>query len=228
MRPVERGANPGGDVSYGLAYAPLVGRMGRYCSFCEAHLKNGHVEHVLPKDAYPGLVLSWTNFLVACANCNATKGVWPTPALGGRNAFFWPDVDNTARAFEYRLHLPPRAAPALPAADHTLANALLVATGVDRSPTHPAWSEKDDRWELRNEAWEKARECHADLLMEDTSIHRKRVADVAKHCGFWSVWRAVFAADRDMLLRFNSVFVGTSSACFDTNGQPVLRPADRL
>jgi hypothetical protein len=225
---VERGADPGGYTEYGLAYRPLVGRIGRYCSFCEAPLKNGHVEHALPKDEYPGLVLSWSNFLAACSNCNSTKGVWPTVALGGRAATFWPDVDNTARAFEYPMHLPPRPASTLAPTDQALGNALLVGTGVDRSPAHERWSEKDDRWELRIEVWDHALDCRADLAANDTPILRKRTAELAAARGFWSVWRAVFAADLDMLLRINAAFVGTSPACFDAAAQPVPRPGGRL
>lgn len=229
MRPVKRGDDPGGYSEYGMAYRPLVGAVGRYCSFCEAPVKNGHVEHVLPKDLYQHLELKWTNFLVACANCNSTKGVWPTPALGGRDAAFWPDVDNTARAYSYRKHLPPNADPALSATDQAKATALLQATGVERSPTHPRWSEKDDRWDLRMEAWDKALICHADLQSEDTPMHRKRIAEVAGGTGFWSVWRAVFDADTDMLDRINRAFKGTDPTSFDPSTfRPVPRPGGRM
>ncbi len=228
MRPVRRGQDPGGYSEYGAAYPSLVTSIGRYCSFCEAPLKNGQVEHVLPKEEYPHLRLSWSNFLLACLNCNATKGVWPKVEFGGRQVAFWPDTDNTARAFEYHLHQSPRPAGTLADADRARAAELLSRTGVDRSPAHPRWSNKDDRWELRYEAWEQATECLSDLTQEDTQIHRKRIAQLAGKCGFWSVWRAVFAADVDMLRRFNLAFVGTSIDCFDADAQSLARPGGHL
>lgn len=228
MRPVARGPDPGGYTAYGFAYRPLVEAIGRYCSFCEAPIKNGQVEHVLPQDHYSGLALSWDNFLLACLNCNATKGAWPTPALGDRGVAYWPDQDNTARAYEYRKHLPPRAIAHLPDAQRLRAEALLSQTGVDRWPDHPRWSEKDDRWELRLEAWDKAIDALADLGLEDTQIHRKRIALQAAATGFWSVWRAVFAGDTDMLRRLNEAFRGTDPACFDANLELVARPGGQL
>jgi len=229
MRPVERGLDPGGYSRYGLAYRSLVGRIGRYCSFCEAGLKNGHVEHVLPKQPYPQFELSWDNFLLSCCNCNSTKGVWPTPAAGGRAAALWPDADNTARAFVYAPHLPPAVEPSLPAPLSALAQAVLDHTGVDRHPGHPGWSEKDDRWELRDEAWGCALQSQADLAANDTPFHRTTIAALAAGKGFWSVWRAVFAADQDMLQRIDEAFQGTAPSCFlPVTRQPVPRPGGRL
>lgn len=233
MRPVKRCADPGGYRTYGLAYRPLVTSIGRYCSYCEAPLKNGQVEHVLPQAAYGSLQLTWDNFLLACLNCNTTKSAWPTPALGGRQAAFWPDRDNTARAYEYRTHLPPRPHPGLPPAARAKAAALLDATGVDRSPLHPKWSQKDDRWELRLEAWDKAVDALDDLRREDalgrdTSTLRKRIAKDASGTGFWSVWRVVFAGDADMLQRFNHEFTGTDPSSFDATAQLVPRPGGQL
>jgi hypothetical protein len=227
VRPVERGDDPGGYAEPVLAYRPLVQRIGRYCSYCESPIKNGQVEHVLPRNGYGTLTMTWSNLLLACLNCNATKQDWPTVANGARNAAFWPDTDNTARAYEYRPHLPPRAA-SLTEAERQLATALLTETGVDRHPDHPRWSEKDDRWDLRDEAWNKALGCWSDLQSEDSPIHRKRIAEQAASTGFWSVWRTVFQADPEMLSRFNLAFTGTASSCFDPRGALVPRPGGRL
>ena len=222
MRPLERGPDPRGYARYDLAYGPLIGRIGRYCSYCEAPLKNGEVEHILPKDIYPTLALSWDNFLLGCKNCNTTKGVWPTPAEGGRAATFWPDTDNTALAYTYLKHLPPEVSTGLCPPEQQLAAALLTHTGLDRHPGHARWSAKDDRWELRMEAWDQAQEAKEDLVVEDTLIHRNRIATQAANKGSWSVWTAVFRDDPDMLRRLHSAFAGTALGCFDdTTGLPV-------
>lgn len=225
MRPVVRGEDPGGYADHRFAYPKLVDRLGRYCSYCEAPLKNGQVEHVLPQDLHPHLSMRWSNFLLACGNCNATKEVWPRD----RDEAFWPDQDNTARAYEYPTHRTPWVNAQLNTADSSRAEALLVHTGVDRHPGHPRWSEKDDRWDMRNEVWDKALECREDLHKANTLIHRKRIAELAEKSGFWSVWRAVFAEDIDMLRRLNSAFVGTAADAFDAETlRPIPRAGGRL
>ena len=111
MRPISRGLAPKRYTQHGDAYPDLCDHIGRYCSYCEAPLKNGEVEHVLPQHHFPALALSWNNFLLGCKNCNATKGAWPG-ATAGRAAAVWPDTDNTARAFVYQHGHPPTVAAA--------------------------------------------------------------------------------------------------------------------
>jgi hypothetical protein len=227
MRPVERGRDPGGYTEYALARPALMQRIGYYCTYCEARLKNGQVEHILPKHHFPEHEADWSNFIFACGNCNPTKGAWPT-RKAGRSAAYWPDTDNTSGLYDYGPDAPPRVASVLTKEQRKLAQALLVRTGVDRSPIHPKWSLRDDRWELRQEAWGIAVGCRTELAAEDTPVHRNSIAGRAAAGGFWSVWRAVFATDLDMLLRINTAFVGTSPACFDAAAQPVPRPGGRL
>ena len=230
MRPVERDRDPGGYAEYQQAFRLLAADIGEYCSYCEDTLKNGHVEHVLPKrpDAYPELALTWNNFLLACTNCNSTKGAWPTPADGGRAITYWPDVDNTARAFDYPARLPPRVSRDLPSGQAAMAQRLLTQTGVDRHPAHPDWSERDDRWRHRMVAWDKAFQARDDLVDTDTVAHRRTIANLAASTGFWSVWRAVFAKDSDMLRRLNDAFRGTAP-CFDpVTSSAVARRRGRL
>lgn len=223
MRPVERGADPGGYVKYSAARRPLKGRIGYYCSYCEAPLKNGEVEHILPQKAYPDHKMDWDNFIFACGNCNPSKGNWPRPCDGGRDAAYWPDTDNTACAYEYRRHLPPRVAGNLTAGEQKKAEALLQKTGVDKHPGHSSWSTRDDRWELRMEAWGKAEDARLNLEAQDTLIVRKCIASDAAGTGFWSVWRAVFVSDPDMLRRLNNAFVGTAIDCFDSSTLAPIR-----
>jgi uncharacterized protein (TIGR02646 family) len=44
----------------------------RRCMYCEDSMAD-EVEHVRPKDYYPGLVFGWANYLYACGPCNGPK-----------------------------------------------------------------------------------------------------------------------------------------------------------
>lgn len=44
----------------------------RRCAYCEDSVGD-EVEHIFPKDLYPGHCFSWDNYLYACGNCNGPK-----------------------------------------------------------------------------------------------------------------------------------------------------------
>ncbi|MDJ1470849.1 aminoglycoside phosphotransferase [Cytophagaceae bacterium DM2B3-1] len=44
----------------------------RRCVYCEDSVGD-EVEHIRPKDLYPGVCFSWTNYVYACGNCNGPK-----------------------------------------------------------------------------------------------------------------------------------------------------------
>ena len=47
------------------------------CAYCEETTK-GEVDHFRPKSKFPTLVYSWSNWLLACHECNHTKlNAWP-------------------------------------------------------------------------------------------------------------------------------------------------------
>lgn len=81
-----------------------------------------------------------------------------------------------------------------------------------------------------------ARAKRADLERHEAHLNpaqpdslRQTVADLAAASGFWSVWRAVFSDDTDMLNRLNEGFQGTARDCFDLEtSRPVPRPGGRL
>ena len=99
VRPVDKGvAPPQAFTTYSEAAPELVARLGRYCSYCERHITTHlGVEHVQPKSLETALECTWSNFLLACVNCNSCKG---STAITLCN-YLWPDVDNTLRAFCY-------------------------------------------------------------------------------------------------------------------------------
>lgn len=232
MRPVERGDWPVGDdglpiqfKDYGDAKAMLIERIGMYCSYCEMPIRNSPaVEHVQPKSKVPELERNWCNFLLACAYCNSIKG--DEPIKFGN--YFWPDHDNTLRAFSYLEII---VSPASTLDPHHKARALrtIELTGLNRWPYGPCEPSHDDnRWSLRREAWQKAQRARGHLRSQNTPEMRMQIVDTATSTGFWSIWMKVFDDDADMRRRFIEAFAGTSSCCFDATCQALPRPCGAL
>lgn len=249
MRPVRRGPSPQTEdfSPYTAALAPLVARMGMYCSYCERPIPtNLAVEHIQPKALapYAGLIGRWTNYLLGCVNCNSTKGdrdVVPAELL-------LPDRDNTAAAFQYTADGRVQVAPKLTAARTKKAQALLSLVGLDKAATASGGSSTAtsaatsaatstatstneaqvalDRVSQRMQAWLEASEARAELQAQPQLEPLRRViVKQAQARGFFSVWMTVFADEADMRARFVKAFPGTAeSGCFDPLGA-LVRPA---
>lgn len=229
MRPINRGACPTKDdgtivvyTEYKNARKALIDRMGQYCSYCEARLPSGlAVEHVKPKKP-PGATqvnqiraLSWDNFLLACVNCNSTKG--DTDVIIAD--YLWPDSDNTFSAFVYAEGGIVR--PAQSALSPKALN-MIKLVGLDKQLDEDDAS--DRRWLNRKEVWDIAERARQRLVAGDTPDMREQIVETATGHGFWSVWMTVFAQDMDMLYRFIACLPGTSTECFDVNCMSVIRP----
>ncbi len=178
MRPIERGAAPGQAFScYQDAKQPLVNRLGEYCSYCEGPVSSGlHVEHILAKADHPHTEHDWDNLLLACFNCNSTKGTKSTVVQA---SYYWPHLDNTARAFEYTSDGRVVPSSTLTSAERLRASKTLALTGLQRFG--PNASVADYRWLHRREAWSKAKEAQADLgkPRADTPLLRKWITKTA-------------------------------------------------
>ncbi|BDI04272.1 HNH endonuclease [Sphaerotilus microaerophilus] len=231
MRPVRRGPSPQTEdySPYTAALAPLVARMGLYCSYCERPIPtNLAVEHIQPKALapYAGLIGRWTNYLLGCVNCNSTKG--------DRDAvlaeLLLPDRDNTAAAFLYTADGRVQVAPKLTAARTRKAQALLALVGLDKAATASSSSNEAqvalDRVSQRMQAWLEASEARAELRAQpQLEPLRRMIVKLAQARGFFSVWMTVFADDADMRARLVKAFPGTAeSGCFDSQGA-LVRPA---
>ncbi|MCQ4247152.1 HNH endonuclease [Stutzerimonas decontaminans] len=233
MRPVIRGACPtqadGTDVvfeAYAMARSKLIERLGECCSYCEMHLDTSlAVEHVQPKKP-PGAAsndltreLNWENFLLACTNCNSTKGNEDV-ALDDH---LWPDRDNTFLALSYKQGGLVEAAAG---ADIARAKRTIELVGLDKVPSarDQETEASDRRWNNRREAWDIAVESKQNLARLDHPVMRSQI--VLQIQGFWSIWMTVFRDDQDMLVRILDCIPGTAKDCFDaTNGyQPINRP----
>lgn len=227
MRPVDKGAAPAAYARYQDAGPYLRTCLGDYCSYCERQIEtNLAVEHIQPKSHVPALRTDWTNFLLGCVNCNSSKGKTPINLID----YFWPDADNTLRAFEYVRGglIQPDAAlePNLAAK----AQATISLTGLDRYPGNAARepTAADQRWLRRQQAWEKAAHYRDKLAMHDTVSLREAITDVATGRGEFSIWWTVFTGDIDMRKRLREAFIGTHGASFDVNENPVPRAGGQL
>ncbi len=227
MRAIERGSCPIDQAGvpkifnkYQDARGDLINRLGEYCSFCETPLGASlPVEHMLPKNLNPQLEGDWNNFLLACTNCNSTKG--------SKNIvlsdYYWPDRDNTARAFVYLSGGLVRVHPNLRDSEQQQADKTLKLTGLDRIPGNdPAMT--DRRWLNRRKAWDIAGRSLQNLRNNDTVFMREQIVETARTRGFWAVWMTVFRQETDMREPFINAFEGTCRSCFDDEFNLVPRP----
>jgi uncharacterized protein (TIGR02646 family) len=229
MRPVERGAvpndsqgNPRIFSAYADARSDLFARIGRYCSFCERTIRAGlAVEHVHHKNAYPHLECDWNNFLLACSNCNSTKG---TKEVGRRQMFF-PDQDNTFQALAYSVGGQVSANPTLTSALKGKATRLIRLVGLDKTPTNDPQA-KDLRWNDRREAWDKADRYR--MQYQQGRINADAIVDLCKAEGHWSIWMTVFEKFTEIRVALIGAFPGTPANCFDTLGNAVPRPSGQV
>jgi uncharacterized protein (TIGR02646 family) len=216
MRPVDKGLAPAAYARYQDAGPDLQARLGDYCSYCERQIETHlAIEHIQPKSRVPALATTWTNFLFGCVNCNSCKGDAPVSMPD----FFWPDADNTLRAFDYvRGGLIQPGAGLVPAMA-VKAQATIGLIGLDRYPGNNGRepTTADQRWLRRQQAWEKAERCRDILAGQDTVQVRELIVDVATGRGEFSIWWTVFANDADIRRRLREAFIGTHGGSFDAN-----------
>jgi len=138
MRPVNKGSEPLDTDSnpiifkaYSESRRYLINRIGEYCSYCESRIPTSlAVEHVQPKSTNSHLALEWSNFLLACTNCNSIKGAKEVEL----NDYAWPDVDNTYALFSYDNSGIVKVALALDNVLKKRVKASIKLTGLDRLP----------------------------------------------------------------------------------------------
>ncbi|MDB9308594.1 hypothetical protein PN471_08080 [Aphanizomenon sp. CS-733/32] len=236
MRPVQRGSipiNPNTNQKisfskYQDAKKRIVERIGHYCCYCEKPVTNVRdVEHILPKEHYPRLKTIWHNFFISCRVCNDIKG----RSLIRRKNFYWADVDNTFRIFEYHpLSADVKVNSLLCDSEQAIAKNTLNLVGLDRKPGHPQYkpTSADFRWQERLVAVGITQEALSDLQKNNTPEMRRQIIRTAQGQGFWSIWMTVFKDDPDMLNRLINAFPGTCADCFDVQGKAIPRPGGRI
>lgn len=226
MRPVEKGTAPRVYGKYQDAGPDLQACLGDYCSYCERQIETHlAVEHIQPKCLEPALERSWSNLLLGCVNCNSCKGCKPISIPD----YFWPDIDNTLRAFQYARGGLIQPDPTLTPSQQTKAKATISLVGLDCIPgtTRPPRI-NDKRWLRRQQTWQLAEKYRQDLLANDTSVVRELIVDLALAKGMFSIWWTVFAGDIDMRRRFREAFPGSHCASFDSNEDLLPRAGGQL
>ncbi len=229
MRPVEKGDCPqkdGKDIvfkKYDHARPSLLSRLGEYCSFCEVRVPCGlHVEHRLPKSVarYAHLECEWTNFLLACSNCNSNKGSKDIE----EDDYFWADTHNTAFALEYGEGGLVEPRQGLSGEEARRAQNLIALVGLDKKAGNLK-TQSDNRWSNRLEVWNTATSRRQRLQTCNTPEMRESIAIIVRTSGYFSVWMTVFADDADMLRRIINAYPGTAADCFNPMGQCIARIA---
>ncbi len=230
MRPIQRGASPQANDfdDYTKSKPELISRLGGYCSYCERPIKtNLAVEHIQPKagnDGRPALIGQWSNFLLACVNCNSTK----KDKRVDLDLLLLPDRDNTFYAYCYTPDGKVQVSASLniPASKYALDSLKLV--GLDKKMLRSIDSNGEqveiDRVSQRMQAWAKAELAEVMIQQQPRNDLLKEMAvNWALSEGFFSIWMTVFDTVPDMKVRLIKAFKGTeASGCFNmTTGDPI-------
>lgn len=231
MRPVQRRRSQRAIQRYSDARDLLMDRLGDYCSYCERPTSYA-IEHVLPWEdtithrQHPRLEKSWTNFLLTCVKCNNYKAKRQDATPYGqrrlaRRRYYWPDTDNTFRAFEYVRTGDVTAHRSLSAPEQTKATDMIHMFGFN--------APNDIRRRKRADVWMVA-ELHLQSWLTSPTPHMlNTIALSAREAGCWSVWRTVFAAHPQVLAHLDRVFPGTALSNFDPHtGVPLPRHKGQL
>jgi uncharacterized protein (TIGR02646 family) len=233
VRPVRRNNSPitGDYAKYQDAKTVLISRIGAgwigekhsasYCSYCERVINtNLAVEHIEPKGGefgQPLLAGGWHNFLLACVNCNSTKGDKQVIL----DEIFLPDRDNTFAAFEYQAGGDIKLAEGLGGDDESRAEKTLKLVGLDKA-VRETYDEEgrviaQDRRSQRMDVWGVAETSLADYLdFPQNLVVQRLIVNMMVFSGFFSVWMTVFKDYPAMKNRFINAMAGTKeSECFD-------------
>ena len=225
MRPVSKGNAPRIYNRYDHARDDLFQQIGMYCSYCEMPIQNmAEVEHVIPLDN-GGAELDWGNFLPACKYCNTSKSNRNLT----RDNYFWPDRDNTLRAFLYSQGIQISPALNLTIIETACARATIDLCKLDRQPgsDNPP-TERDTRWMGRDRAWNIAIDSLINLNEVPNEKMENQIVLTAIGTGYFSVWMEVFHEERSIRQKLIEAFPGTAQDCFDQYFQPIHRPGGNL
>lgn len=232
MRPVRKGSSPvvGDFKKYEDAKPELVSRLGLYCNYCERKIMTSlAVEHIEPKGGdfgQPQLEKRWSNFLLACVNCNSCKG---SDEVDFKQLFF-PDRDNTYHAFTYTKDGKVESSAHLTPAQKTLADNTLKLVGLDKARQDSRDANKQqvalDRVSQRMQVIATAEVALTLLQASHNDMMRDAIEIMALEAGFFSIWMTVFDAYPEMKIRLIRAFKGTEqSGCFDMVTGDSVTPA---
>ncbi len=228
MRPVDTGDHPKDSPfrKYPEAKPYLIERIGPYCSYCERKIPSSSlaVEHEKPKKHNPALELDWNNFLLACVNCNSTKGQKNV----NLEDYFWPDKDNTFSAFVYledgRIDVSNELDD-----EHQYSRTkntinLLGLAKYDLKEDAPRYL-----WRDRLDAFGQAKFVYSQLKrFKNKSRIKKYIQHFVIPYGHWSIFMKVFKNNPELKRLLIEETSGTCQQCFDADGNPNPRPGGNL
>jgi len=224
MRPVDKDAQPlkdDGTVAtfntYQQSRRYLIDTIGEYCSYCERPILTSlAVEHIQPKTHNGHLELVWSNLLLACTNCNSTKG--HTNVILAN--YFWPDRENTFKKFSYDLSGLVKVNPLLNVPDAIIAQNTISLVGLDRVQPNVGtreWEEASDRrHEHRLQAYIEANGYatkYDTATITEKATYLPFLIDISKK-GFWSIWMNAFEAFPEVQRALIDDFKGTRQIYF--------------
>lgn len=230
MRPINRGSAPRTYTKYEDAKQDLVNQLGSYCSYCERRIVTLlAVEHIQPKSLpqYAHLETEWTNFLLACVNCNSAKLATPVEF----DQFIMPDRDNTFVAFKYEENGRVEVLDTLTPAHQAMASATCELVALNRLE-HQGWKEDMlfsalERISQRVQAWIQAKEARLDY--ENGRSSARAIAREAASAGLFSIWMAAFEGCSEVRKEIIKAFPNTAMDCFDQATDAVSpRPSNGL
>lgn len=200
MRPIvkldktDAAGNPTEFNPWTDAKPTLVDEIGCFCSYCEKYNSSSalEVEHICGKgctDAtgslkYDHLKYRWNNFLLSCKNCNTIKS---KKDIALTNPFL-PHQNNLLHFITIGIGGTIQIKGGVSAADRIRVQAFLDLVGLDRDPSHPDYSPKDDRWDTRLAVYDLAKRQLQKYTSTTPSTDIENIVELAKAKGFFSVW----------------------------------------
>lgn len=184
-----------------------------YCSYCDRVIPRVHieVEHIQPVHYRADLEHSWSNFLLACKNCNLTKSDQNAQPAN----MLLPQFQNTWNCFivnnDGTIIPNPHNILAINRANYTV-----QLLGMDRGIGHPNRQPQDDRYDSRR---------HVLMIAKrDLKYYEAKVPDyiiaIREHAiamGFWYVWMQVFEPHPEVQDQLIDWFNNTYQNCRNTN-----------
>lgn len=222
MRPITKGENHKQYNKYQDAKQDLIDCIGPYCSYCERHLiYNIAIEHIQPKSIHPDLELEWSNFLIACPNCNSHKKDKDINSDNIRN-YVWPHIDDTYHLIEYDdVTSLPKPRKGLNRNDTEKVNNTIKLTGLDipiskiESKTYEQMS--DTRTEDRIKCIKEAKE-YLQIYKQGSEDAKEQYLElfstIIKESGYWSIWMHYFEKEPKLKELLINLLPGTRTEFF--------------
>lgn len=213
MRPVDKSLYTENQVEYnpyGNAKNSLIEAIGKFCSYCEREGFSSalDVEHIEDKSTHPDKEFLWNNFLLACKNCNSIKG---TKEINFSKIIL-PHLQDTFSPFEYLESGYIKIKDDITDPLKSKVEALVDLIGLDRRPGHNHYSNRDDRWQERKQAWELSQKYRQKYIANNCDI--ETIIDLSLNNGFWSVWMNAFKDFPEVQRALIDNFKGTRQRYF--------------